>query len=149
MIENNEHRIVIDRPNLNEKLFQEKYTLQKFKSENVLNGSKNYIKKYYTPNPSCMKRFLFDRVPIIKWIKEYNIRQCLLKDLISGLTIGVVQIPQGMGYSIMAGLPPINGLYVSFFLYLFTFFSAPRVIYHWVYFFRAKFYLILKLKFKK
>jgi MFS superfamily sulfate permease-like transporter len=37
----------------------------------------------------------------------------LVKDIIAGLTIGVIQIPQGMAYSLMAGLPPIIGLYVS------------------------------------
>ena len=42
----------------------------------------------------------------------------MLKDIISGLTIGVIQIPQGMAIALMAGLPAMVGLYVSFFTVL-------------------------------
>jgi MFS superfamily sulfate permease-like transporter len=61
-----------------------------------------------------MKNFVQDRIPFIKWIRAYKIKESLVKDIIAGLTIGVIQIPQGMAYSLMAGLPPVVGLYVSF-----------------------------------
>jgi SulP family sulfate permease len=35
----------------------------------------------------------------------------LSKDLTAGLTVGIVLIPQGMAYALLAGLPPIYGLY--------------------------------------
>jgi len=60
-----------------------------------------------------MKLFLLDRIPFFSWLPKYNIKENLLKDVVAGLTIGVIQIPQGMAYSLMAGLPPIVGLYVS------------------------------------
>ena len=34
-------------------------------------------------------------------------------DVVAGLTTGVMLIPQGMGYAMLAGLPPIYGLYAS------------------------------------
>ncbi|MCA9583577.1 MAG: sodium-independent anion transporter, partial [Myxococcales bacterium] len=34
-------------------------------------------------------------------------------DIVAGLTTAVVLIPQGMGYALLAGLPPIHGLYAS------------------------------------
>jgi MFS superfamily sulfate permease-like transporter len=34
-------------------------------------------------------------------------------DIISGLTVGLILVPQGLAYSILAGLPPINGLYTT------------------------------------
>lgn len=46
------------------------------------------------------------------WIKNYN-RADLKPDVIAGLTVGIMLIPQGMAYAMLAGLPPIYGLYAS------------------------------------
>ena len=51
-------------------------------------------------------------LPILTWIKDYN-RSFLIDDLIAGITVGVMLIPQGMAYAMLAGLPPIYGLYAS------------------------------------
>ena len=34
-------------------------------------------------------------------------------DIVAGLTIGVMLVPQGMAYAMLAGLPPVAGLYAS------------------------------------
>ena len=39
----------------------------------------------------------------------------MLKDLIAGLTVGIVLVPQGMAYAMIAGLPPVHGLYAALF----------------------------------
>lgn len=60
--------------------------------------------------------------PFLSWIKEYN-RSFLFKDLIAGITVGVMLIPQGMAYALIAGLPPVYGLYAALvpnFIYAFT-----------------------------
>ena len=54
-------------------------------------------------------RFFF---PVIDWLQTYN-RQKGRGDLQAGLTVGVMLIPQGMAYAVLAGLPPIYGLYAS------------------------------------
>lgn len=51
-------------------------------------------------------------IPSIQWIKGYNTAN-LRGDVIAGLTVGVMLIPQGMAYAMLAGLPPIYGLYSS------------------------------------
>ena len=64
-----------------------------------------------------MQRF----IPFLDWVSKYN-KGFLLKDLIAGLTVGVILIPQGMAYAMVAGLPPVYGLYASVFpvlVYLF------------------------------
>ena len=64
-----------------------------------------------------MQRF----IPFLDWASKYN-KGFLLKDLIAGLTVGVILIPQGMAYAMVAGLPPVYGLYASVFpvlVYLF------------------------------
>ncbi len=52
--------------------------------------------------------------PGLLWLRGYN--QGIFKhDLFSGITIAVMLIPQGMGYAIVAGLPPEYGLYACIF----------------------------------
>ena len=50
--------------------------------------------------------------PITEDLKTYN-RSILIKDLIAGLSIAVIVIPQGLAYAMIAGLPPIYGLYAA------------------------------------
>jgi len=49
-------------------------------------------------------------IPSVEWIKNYD-KKWLSGDISAGLTVGVMLIPQGMAYSMLAGLPPIYGLY--------------------------------------
>ncbi len=51
-------------------------------------------------------------IPILGWIKEYN-KDWFRSDLFAGLTVGVMLIPQGMAYALIAGLPAQYGLYAS------------------------------------
>ncbi|KAK2984878.1 hypothetical protein RJ640_008643 [Escallonia rubra] len=55
-------------------------------------------------------QFLF---PIFHWGPNYNLT-LLKSDVISGLTIASLAIPQGISYAKLANLPPIVGLYSSF-----------------------------------
>lgn len=58
-------------------------------------------------------------IPAFDWMPKYNNEQ-LKGDLFAGLTVGVMLIPQGMAYAMIAGLPPIYGLYAS---------TIPLIIY--------------------
>lgn len=51
-------------------------------------------------------------IPILDWLSKYSISDAK-GDLSAGLTVGVMLIPQGMAYAMIAGLPPIYGLYAS------------------------------------
>lgn len=50
--------------------------------------------------------------PFLSWLKGYEI-SAFRKDLVSGLTVAVVLIPQSMAYAMLAGLPPVYGLYAA------------------------------------
>jgi SulP family sulfate permease len=50
--------------------------------------------------------------PPIETIRHYNLHK-LRKDLLAGLTVSVVEVPQAMAYAIIAGVPPVYGLYTS------------------------------------
>ncbi|KAK7400751.1 hypothetical protein VNO78_12054 [Psophocarpus tetragonolobus] len=51
--------------------------------------------------------------PVLQWAPNYSIK-LFKSDLISGLTIASLAIPQGISYAKLANLPPILGLYSSF-----------------------------------
>ena len=51
-------------------------------------------------------------IPILEWLPNYNAK--LFKgDLVAGITVGIILIPQGIAYALIAGLPPIYGLYCA------------------------------------
>ena len=52
------------------------------------------------------------RLPLLRSLERYD-REGLGGDLAAGLTVGVMLIPQGMGYAMLAGLPPHVGLYAA------------------------------------
>ncbi|WP_315857486.1 SulP family inorganic anion transporter [Microbulbifer agarilyticus] len=49
---------------------------------------------------------------IPKWLRRYR-RQWLLSDLTAALVSGMLLVPQGLAYALLAGLPPHVGLYAS------------------------------------
>ncbi|MFK5982410.1 MAG: solute carrier family 26 protein [Flavobacteriaceae bacterium] len=51
-------------------------------------------------------------LPILDWLPNYK-KEWLKGDLSAGLTVGVMLIPQGIAYALIAGLPPIYGLYTA------------------------------------
>lgn len=55
---------------------------------------------------------LFRFFPFLTWMKGYTF-DFFRSDLVAGITVAVVLIPQSMAYAILAGLPPIYGLYAA------------------------------------
>ncbi|CAN6456309.1 unnamed protein product [Victoria cruziana] len=51
--------------------------------------------------------------PILQWAPAYSL-SLFKSDIVSGLTIASLAIPQGISYAKLANLPPIIGLYSSF-----------------------------------
>lgn len=56
------------------------------------------------------KRF----IPFLDWIGELKKPAILKADILAGITVALVLIPQSMAYAQLAGLPPHYGLYASF-----------------------------------
>ncbi|MCH7411100.1 solute carrier family 26 protein [Belliella sp. DSM 111904] len=77
-----------------------------------------------------MKRAFVDniksKVPILAWLPDYK-RSDLQGDISAGVTVGIMLIPQGMAYAMLAGLPPIHGLYAATIpLILYAIFGTSR-----------------------
>ncbi|KAG2455808.1 sulfate transporter [Polypterus senegalus] len=66
-------------------------------------------------NPVKTKKAVFDFFPILNWLPRYELKKWLLGDLMSGLIVGILLVPQSIAYSLLAGQDPIYGLYTSFF----------------------------------
>ncbi|XP_033881018.2 pendrin-like isoform X1 [Acipenser ruthenus] len=63
-------------------------------------------------------------LPILDWLPKYKIKEWLLKDIISGISTGLVATLQGLAYALLASVPPIYGLYAAFFQFLTYFFMG-------------------------
>jgi hypothetical protein len=61
------------------------------------------------------KDSLHRRLPITEWLPSYDIKKSLPYDIFAGLTVGLMNLTQGMAYALIATLSPQNGLYISFF----------------------------------
>ena len=56
---------------------------------------------------------VFRLLPFLEWFKGYS-SALLRRDLVGGVTVALVLIPQSMAYAQLAGLPPYYGLYAAF-----------------------------------
>lgn len=57
------------------------------------------------------KELLFAVLPLSKTVANYQ-REDLWKDLIAGLTMATLMVPQGMAFATVAGIPLVYGLYI-------------------------------------
>ena len=78
------------------------------RDKSIIYGIKQFFK-----NVQILSIFL-GLVPIFKWLPKYSVKHYLVGDVISGITVAVMHIPQGMAYGILAGLTPSVGLYMAF-----------------------------------
>ena len=56
------------------------------------------------------------------WLRHYQLAT-LPTDIVAGLVVGVLVVPQSLGYAVLAGLPPVYGLYAAI---------VPVIVYAWI-----------------
>ncbi|CAN1174063.1 Sulfate transporter 4.1, chloroplastic [Linum perenne] len=72
-------------------------------------------------------QFIERLFPCFRWIRSYRWRDDFQVDLLAGLTIGVMLVPQAMSYAKLAGLEPIYGLYTGFVpIFVYAIFGSSR-----------------------
>ena len=59
----------------------------------------------------CEKKAWLEFFPLLTWLPKYSLRHDFVTDLSAGITLGVILIPQGLSYGLLAGLPAVYGLY--------------------------------------
>ncbi|XP_056658257.1 sulfate anion transporter 1 isoform X3 [Monodelphis domestica] len=83
--------------------------------KSLLETAKAKLKKNCSLSPATLKDALLGFFPVIGWLPKYRFRDYIVGDIMSGLVIGVILVPQAIAYSLLAGLKPIYSLYTSFF----------------------------------
>ncbi|XP_053685714.1 solute carrier family 26 member 6-like [Sabethes cyaneus] len=61
------------------------------------------------------RRRLRSCLPIVHWLPKYGWKHDLPGDLAAGCTVAMMHIPEGLGYALVAFLPPAVGIYTAFF----------------------------------
>uniref|UniRef100_A0A8C1VM80 Solute carrier family 26 member 5 n=1 Tax=Cyprinus carpio TaxID=7962 RepID=A0A8C1VM80_CYPCA len=87
------------------------------------------LQNFYLCSSEKAKSVVFGFLPILTWLPSYPLKQYLFGDIVSGISTGVMQLPQGLAYAMLAAVPPVFGLYSSFYpVLLYTFFGTSKHI---------------------
>lgn len=71
---------------------------------------------------------MFKWMPILQWLPKYK-RDMAAKDLLAAVIVTLMLIPQSLAYAMLAGLPPVTGLYASIApLLLYAMFGTSRTL---------------------
>uniref|UniRef100_K3X516 STAS domain-containing protein n=1 Tax=Globisporangium ultimum (strain ATCC 200006 / CBS 805.95 / DAOM BR144) TaxID=431595 RepID=K3X516_GLOUD len=73
--------------------------------------------------------FLKQHIPILEWLPSYDLREDLQYDIVAGVTVGMMIVPQEISLSTMMGVPPIYGLYTAALVpMIYPLFGTSRVL---------------------
>ena len=80
--------------------------------DETLKRTKKYSGQVARALPSATAKYAGEKVPILFWLPKYN-PKWIFSDVIAGLTIGILLVPQGLSYAKLATLDLQFGLYSS------------------------------------
>ncbi|XP_017779233.1 PREDICTED: solute carrier family 26 member 10-like isoform X1 [Nicrophorus vespilloides] len=73
---------------------------------------KGKLRKSLKCNPLTI---LYSLIPVLEWLPKYEWKKNISYDILSGITVAIMHIPQGMAYGLLGNVPAITGLYMAFF----------------------------------
>jgi len=89
-------KVKVNRPVYTQLQFNERYNFTtEDRSKNVSQQLRELVRKQCTPSGSCIKKSLLSCFPFIGIMSQYNPRHDIFSDIIAGLTVGIMHIPQG------------------------------------------------------
>ncbi|QGI85321.1 hypothetical protein CEK25_012050 [Fusarium fujikuroi] len=81
-----------------------------------------------TPSTRAIGEYFYNLFPFLSWVGKYNLIW-FIGDLVAGITVGAVVVPQSMAYAQLAQLPVEYGLYSSFMgVLIYWFFATSKDI---------------------
>lgn len=75
---------------MTEKYLESKFTFLDNEDDDIVKDAIHYVKKYYKPSRTCLINYFFKRLPFADWIRTYDFRHDLFKDLVAGLTVKIL-----------------------------------------------------------
>ncbi|KAH9504995.1 hypothetical protein Btru_061361 [Bulinus truncatus] len=116
-----EDMVVIERPIYSQNDFDQGFDAGQRPKHTAISWLKSKVRKCEC-SMSCVRKTISHHLPFLTIMRDYNIKKDFLSDIIAGLTVGIMHIPQGMAYGLLSTLKPVYGLYVSFFPVILYFF---------------------------
>ncbi|KAM6152312.1 prestin isoform 2-T2 [Erethizon dorsatum] len=118
-------RYYVERPIFSHPVLQDRLHDKDKVSDSI--GDK--LKQAFTCTPKKIRNIIYMFLPITKWLPAYKFKEYVLGDLVSGISTGVLQLPQGLAFAMLAAVPPVFGLYSSFYpVIMYCFLGTSRHI---------------------
>jgi hypothetical protein len=93
-----QHVIQISRPAYDQRTFDELHDEKQSEDDNNSSNECNLLKimrkRLENCSPGQVGRDILRFVPVVNHLKEYRLKEWLLSDIVSGISAGVVHIPQ-------------------------------------------------------
>ncbi|XP_025785474.1 prestin isoform X2 [Puma concolor] len=113
----------VERPIFSHLVLQERL----HKKDKISDSIGDKLKQAFTCTPKKIRNIIYMFLPITKWLPAYKFKEYVLGDLVSGISTGVLQLPQGLAFAMLAAVPPVFGLYSSFYpVIMYCFFGTSR-----------------------
>lgn len=85
------------------------------KSQSLPSAVSCGLRKHCSCTPQRAKAKVLGFFPILTWLPRYKFKEWILGDVMSGLIVGILLVPQSIAYSLLASQDPVYGIYTSFF----------------------------------
>lgn len=93
----NDERFNVDRRLYNQTEFLKVHDAKPYLGFSLLSILSSIYEKNIKPSKTCGKKTLYNRLPAIKWLKNYH-KDYALPDFLAGITVGIMHIPQGITF---------------------------------------------------
>nr|KAF6419395.1 solute carrier family 26 member 5 [Rousettus aegyptiacus] len=84
-------RYYVERPIFSHPVLQERL----HKKDKIPDSIGDKLKQAFTCTPKKIRNIIYMFLPITKWLPAYKFKEYVLGDLVSGISTGVLQLPQG------------------------------------------------------
>lgn len=81
----------------------------------AVSALKSKLKRNASCSASRVQSTLTGFFPVVRWLPRYKLREYIWGDVMSGMIVGIILVPQAIAYCLLAGVDPIYGLYTSFY----------------------------------
>lgn len=82
-------------------------------TDDTLRRTSKYGRRAAKALPTAAPKYLLAKVPVVSWLPRYS-PKWIINDVIAGVTMGVLLIPQALAYAKIATIPAQFGLITSF-----------------------------------